>query len=338
MNVKSVLTELNLPITSERDEFVSFCPSFRGSDNNMAASVNLKTGLVTDFVTNEFYSLGELIQKVTGKSLSKAELKKYEASIQVVEKEEELNYWSKDSLDLLLPDHSYWMGRGVSKETLRFFQGGVSHGGKLIRRYVFPIFDRHKRIVGFTGRDTTGKSDIKWKHEGKSANFLFGVFNKSGETMPVLNSIIEKRHVVIAEGPSDVVAAYDEGLKIVVPKIGLNISKTLLSFLVGVNPDKITICGNQDENFRGQNAAVKDYAKLYPHFGPEVLEIKYPFGNDLAENKDKIKNFLGKPPENALMEFRKKWVRCEEDKKNGVKSAVKMAKGEIKIGGELGKL
>jgi len=337
MNVKSTLAQLGIKLTSERDEFASFCPTFRGSDNTAACSINLKSGWTTDFVTGESYHLGDLIEKVTGKKLSKKEAEKYKAAAQVEIAQKESSTWSKESLTHLLPNYDYWTGRGISEETLKFFQGGVSHGGKLIRRYVFPVFDRYGRIVGFTGRDITGKSDIKWKHEGKSTDFIFGVFNRLGDSMPVLESILEQKHVVLVEGPSDIVAAYDEGLKICIPKIGLNISKTLMSFLVGINPDKITICGNNDENFRGQNAAVKDYAKLYPHFGSDVLEIKYPIANDLAENKGEIKNYLDLAPQNALMEFREKFKRCENDRMNGVKNAVRFTAAELKIGKELGK-
>jgi len=339
MTIKEILNQIGIRITSETDAgFAQFCPIYRGSSNQKGASICLKSGWVTDWSENSKFPIEVLVKRVTGKEMSKAEILKYQAEIQPLEIEEkEVQYWSKDSLIHLLPDHSYWMGRGISKETLDFFRGGVSHGGKLIRRYVWPVFDRHQRIIGFTGRDLTGKSDMKYKHEGPSTSFLFGLFNERDGEMPVLNSIIKNSHIIIVEGPSDSVACFDEGLYNVVPMTGLNISKNLLSFLLAINPKKITLASNRDDNFRGQNAAVKNYTKLRDHFSDEVLEIKFPVGNDLAEKKDEIKNFLDLPPANVLNEFRLKYIRCERDKKNKVKGAVKMSKKEIEVGKDLKK-
>lgn len=339
MTIKDILNQLGIRITSETDAgFAQFCPIYRGSSNPKGASICLKSGWVTDWSENAKFPVEVLVKRVTGKNLSEAEILKYQAAVQPVEIEEkEIQYWSKDSLIHLLPDHSYWMGRGVSKETLHFFQGGVSHGGKLLRRYVWPVFDRHQRIIGFTGRDLTGKSKAKYKHEGPSTSFLFGLFNKRGDETPILQSIIRRSHVILVEGPSDSVACFDEGLYNVLPMMGINISKDLLSFLLAINPKKITLASNRDESFAGQNAAVKNYAKLSEHFPLDVLEIKFPVGNDMAEKKGEIKNFLDLPPSNALNEFRLKYIRCEKDKKNKVKGGTKMSKKEIAIGKELGK-
>lgn len=153
-----------------------------------------------------------------------------------------------------------------------------------------------------------------------------------------MSNILHTNQVILVEGPSDSVACFDEGVQNVLPTVGLNISKSMMSFLLGVNPNKITIAYNQDENFRGQDAAVKNFAKLAEHFDVDKLEIKYPIGNDLAENKKEITKWLTLPADCALMEFRNKFKRVEENKKNNLKGLNKtFTKQEMKIGKELAK-
>ena len=52
----------------------------------------------------------------------------------------------------MVKDHSYWIGRGVSESTIKSFNGGVVLSGKMKDRYVFPIKNYKKQIVGFSGK------------------------------------------------------------------------------------------------------------------------------------------------------------------------------------------
>jgi hypothetical protein len=332
--VKDILQKIGIKITFENDSgYAQFCPIYRDSKNPAGASIDLKSGWVTDWAEDERFPLDVLVKRVTGEGLDEQDLKLFEPIYEPTEKERD--YWSKDSLLHLLPNHEYWMKRGISKETLDFFQGGVAHGGKLYQRYVWPVFDRHQRIIGFTGRDITGEAKIKYKHEGKSSHFLFGLFNKLGSEMPILRAILESSHVILVEGGSDSVSCYDEGVKNVLPTTGLSLSKTMLSFLMGVNPDKIILCYNRDKNGAGQDAMVKNFTKLAQHFPIESLEMKYPIGNDLADNKKKIKEWVDMPADSAIVEFREKYKRCENRKHKNLNGAKKMTQMEIKIGKEL---
>jgi len=339
-SVREILNQIGIKITSENDSgFAQFCPIYRGSSDPQGASICLNSGWTTDWSQDERFPLEVLVKRVTGEELSEQDLKQYQPIWEPKEKEQD--YWSEDCLLELLPNHTYWEGRGISRETLNFFRGGVSHGGDLYQRYVWPVFDRHGRIIGFTGRDITGEAKVKYKHRGKSTNFLFGLFNRENNSTPILNSILENDHIILVEGPSDSVACYDEGVKNVLPTMGLNVSKTMISFLIGSNPSKITITYNKDNNGAGQDAAVKNFAKLSEHFDLDVLEIKYPIGNDLAENKEKIKEWLDLPAESAIVEFRNKFKRCEDRRKRAaqgenVSGAKKMTGQEMKIGKILG--
>jgi hypothetical protein len=327
-SVKEILDEIGVKVTSVNDSgFAQFCPIYRNSDNPTGASINLKNGWTTDWSINENFPIEILIEKMTGKKPDKAVINKIASlDLDIINDENEVKYWSKDSLLHLLPEHSYWINRGVSKDTLDFFQGGVSHSGKLYQRYVWPVFDRHQRIVGFTGRDLTGEHDIKYKHEGKSTNFLFGLYNKKDDQFPILKSILKNSHLILVEGPSDSVACYDEGVTNVLPTMGLNISKPMMSFILGINPSLITICYNKDDKFNGQNAAVKNYTRLFEYFEPHNLEIKTPTENDLSDDKSNIKNFFNSEPDDIITLFREKYIRSKSDSKQ------KMTQKEINVG------
>jgi hypothetical protein len=326
--VKDILDEIGIKITSINDSgFAQFCPVYRNSDNPKGASINLKNGWTTDWSLNENFPIEVLVEKMTGKKPDKKFINKISSlDLDIINDESEVKFWSKDSLLHLLPDHSYWINRGISKETLDFFQGGVSHSGKLYKRYVWPCFDRHQRIVGFTGRDLTGKNEIKYKHEGKSTNFLFGLYNKQNDEFLILKSILKSSHLILVEGPSDSVACFDEGITNVLPTMGLNISKSMMSFILGVNPSKITICYNKDEKFNGQNAAVKNYTRLFEYFPESNLEIRTPQKNDLSDDKSNIKNFFNQAPDDIISLFREKYLRCKSDVKQ------KMSQKEVNVG------
>lgn len=337
-SVKEILAQIGIKITNVNSSgFAQFKPTYRNSNNPNGASIDLKSGWTTDWAEDCKFPIEVLVKKVTGEKLSEQDLLKFQPVYEETD-EKEKTFWKEDALLQYVPNHDYWIKRGISKETLIFFKGGLSHGGKLYQRYVWPVYDRLNRIIGFTGRDITDESPIKYKHEGKSTEFLFGVFNKDGDTRPVLDSILETSHVILVEGPSDSVSAFDEGVKNVLPTVGLNISKTMMSFLIGVNPKKITLAQNIDENFSGQNAVVKNFAKLANHFDLDQIEIKYPIGNDLAENKKDIKKWLELPPASPLEEFREKYKRCEKAKKmKHPKHPKTFTQQEIKIGKLLSK-
>ena len=55
------------------------------------------------------------------------------------------------------------------------------------------------------------------------------------------------------------------------------------------------------------------------------MAIKYPTGNDLADNKNDIQNWVDKNDDSAIFEFREKFKRLRNKNK-------KMTQQEIKVG------
>ena len=64
---------------------------------------------------------------------------------------------------------------------------------------------------------------------------------------------------------------------------GTDISKSIISFLLAQNPDRIIIATNNDENKAGQEGAEKIRKKLLNVFGEEKIITKHPKVNDFNE-------------------------------------------------------
>jgi hypothetical protein len=66
---------------------------------------------------------------------------------------------------------------------------------------------------------------------------------------------------------------------------GLEISNSLVNFLLREDPNKITISFNNDEskNNAGNIASEKAYKKLLKYFDRRQLQIKLPTKNDFGE-------------------------------------------------------
>ena len=175
-------------------------------------------------------------------------------------------------LTKLSPNHHYWAERGLNTDTLALFQGGVVKSGKLANRYVFPIFNSRKQIVGFTGR-SLNDHPVKWFHRGKTSEWVYPAFFN-------VKHIQEKREVIFVEGVGDMLKLWECGVRHTLVNFGLNISSSVLNFLFKVRPQKIYLAFDNDESKAGEKAALKAKEKLTKHFDEKKIFIK------LASNKD----------------------------------------------------
>ena len=57
--------------------------------------------------------------------------------------------------------------------TLKKLKGGLSTRGQMYQRFIFPIYNEYRQIIGFAGRDMINKEGRpKWKHIGKKTKWL----------------------------------------------------------------------------------------------------------------------------------------------------------------------
>ena len=140
----------------------------------------------------------------------------------------------------LAKDNSYWSGRGVSESTLNLFDGGVATEGKFKNRFVFPIFNGKKQLIGITGRDVTGKNPIKWLHQGATSKWCYPLQVNYKE-------IIKSKEIIIVESIGDMLSLWEAGIKHSVVTFGVRMSPRLLTVILKINPDKITVALNNDD-------------------------------------------------------------------------------------------
>jgi len=277
--------------------YLTCTASYRGGDDPGSVGIYLQNNIVKDFVTGSIFSLEEFL-KLT---LKLKDLKQVEQILEDKAKyytgfnndiEDPFNksakYYSNNDIVNFKQDGSYWHRRGISDETLKVFQGGLCTEGKMFQRYVFPIFDARKKIQGFSGRDATGKSKIKWKHIGRRNEWAYPfIFNHQ--------FIKETKQLILVESIGDMLSLWESGIKNTGITFGTEAGGGLLKAMVRLDPDSIVIATNNDENRAGQKAAIKIRSTLLEFFDPAQIFTYHPYKNDfgdqtIEENKEWYSN------------------------------------------------
>jgi hypothetical protein len=184
--------------------------------------------------------------------------------------------WPVDVLADLVQDHSYWIGRGISEETLKQFRGGLATKGQMKGRYVFPIFDQmnEDRIIGFTGRRVDKEEEMKWKHLSSKSLFIFGDPDECEST----------HRVILVESIGDLLKLREHGVKDVLCLFGVSMSQAVLAKIIALNPASIIISTNRDkakviagvQHYVGQEAAEKIRRTLSKFFDESAIQIVFP--------------------------------------------------------------
>lgn len=284
LNVGQILTDIGYTLKDFGKEYRAK-PIYRDSDNDTVLRIYKDSGNWIDFkqnISGDFASLIKLSLKLEDQNEAKTWLKNknFTPVTNKIQKPEIKvpKIFDKDLLLKLKKDHSYWLNRNVNKETLELFSGGVAENGKMKNRYVFPIFNSKNEIVGFSGRDITNKSKIKWKHLGDKINWCYPNFLN-------LEEIRLKKEVILIESIGDCLALWDAGIKNTIVTFGLEISVSILNLLLKIDPNKIYISFNNDteKNNAGNIASEKGKNKLLRYFDPRQIEIKLPNKKDFGE-------------------------------------------------------
>ena len=259
---------------------------YRDGDNATALQIYKDSGVWKDYVNDSkpkpFEALIKLTlrgqpQKLedTLKSISSGDavLSVHETKT-LIEMEK---IYDNDILEKLFPNYNFYSKRKISEQTQKDFKVGLAGAGNMYRRMVFPIYNIHKQIVGFSGRRVDNNDYAKWKHIGKKNNWIYPSFIPNEETV---DSIIHsKKSVYLTESIGDAMALYDQGIKNVIVIFGLSVSSNIISYLSGITLDKIIIAGNNDlssKDNRGLMGSIKNYLKLSRYFDLDILSIKLP--------------------------------------------------------------
>ena len=186
-------------------------------------------------------------------------------ALEIVEQAPVVQKYDKKLLLKLLPDYSYWDKRGISREVIKKFDGGLAHSLQFRYYFTFPVYNKQMEIIGWVGRfvlPELPENKPKWLIKGPKGQFLWGwhVFKPH---------ILEKRATVLLESVGDALACAEAGVWNLSVVFGTSLSEALAYHLISLCPEKIIIALNSDE--AGQLATKKMMKKLGRFFNKNKI-------------------------------------------------------------------
>lgn len=165
-------------------------------------------------------------------------------------------------LDKLIPDYSYWAGRGISVDVVKSLECGLvpqDEQGPLSGRTVFPLRNPDGKITAFTARLVVDNSfGKKWIHL-KPVSRVVWPWRVSGP------EIERTKTAILVESPGDTLALLSRDIKPVICLFGLNLFDLTVGTLIGAGVTRVFVSPNRDADPRkGQAAADKIARKLSP--------------------------------------------------------------------------
>lgn len=290
MDFKNILLDVGYSNIKDNGREFRMKPMYRDSSSDTVLSVRKDTGHFIDFSKQISGSFEHLIQLSMGlKTIDEAKtiLKdKWEVDGEIKREHRPAvsgpKVFPSSYLEKMTPDNSYWESRGVSKQTLDLFKGGVVLNGTMSGRYAFPIFNSKKELIGVTGRliekIPEGKSTPKWLHRGRTSEWKY--------PLQVNQKILkEKKEIILVESIGDMLALWESDIKNTMVVFGLNISPSFISLLIKLDPNKIFVSFNDDSdnNSAGNKGVETAVRKLKKYFDPQQIEVAFPTKNDFGE-------------------------------------------------------
>ena len=278
---------------SDRGAYWQTNAIFRNGDNKTAIQIYKDTGVWKDYVQDTcFFPFKKLVEATLGTNDptqvnaflgKKSDFDFHNVTSAPPPKIELEETYDPAILDRLLPHYEFYNNKNISTDNILPLKGGLATTGQLNQRFVFPIFNIHNKIHGFSGRDMKGgENRPKWKHIGKKKNWIYPLY-----TDPKTEEVIKSSgSVIIVESIGDMLSLREAGIYNCLVCFGLSISNKLMCALVSLNPKRIIISLNNDlgssEN-RGEIASFKNYLNLLSFFDKEKIRICLPTSNDFGE-------------------------------------------------------
>jgi len=297
--IKQVLTDLGYDL-ADKGKYWHSRAVYRNGDNRTALQIWKNTGIWRDFVANTRYQpFKKLIELSCSNDIKLEEVStfledKADSFIQFSKtpKMEIEQFFDHEEVKTLLPHYKFYNDKKITNSTLRLYNGGFSMSGKMNGRFVFPVYDENKKIIGLSGRHLLWKDGSpfpKWKHLGRKANWLYPINlpPQNDEKTNIFNKCIEeKKQIILVEGIGDSLALTEQGFYNHMVVFGLDISSKQISHLLSYDLDKIIIATNNDYNKtinRGLSGAIKIFLKLIKYFDVSKVEIKLPVRKDFGQ-------------------------------------------------------
>lgn len=279
MEIIEVLNNIGYTALQDCGNHYRTNPLYRSYRSQNTLAIKKTTGQWFDHSERIGGGLAQLIQKTLQlSSLDEAVKHMGDLPISVSVRDSveltETKKFDKQILLKLVKDNSYWRARGINDYTLRPFEGGVAvTQGRMLGRYVFPIFDEKNDLIGFAGR-LLQKNDLlpKWKIIGQKKNFIFPRTQKF-------------KTIILVESIGDCLKLMECGVFNVMVSFGVSLSPKIIQHLLKMNVSKIVIALNNDEDggFVGNEAAEEFKTELMNFFDESQIKIALPTGKDFGE-------------------------------------------------------
>lgn len=280
-NLINFLLELGYKLKNN-GEYYSSNAAYRNGSNPTALTIYHKKNLVIDWVTGERFNVVSLIARTLNidENASQDWLKNRNVIINIEKSEPAINEvktFPPEWLNELIPDHSYWMGRGISEGVLKEFKGGVWTKETMFKDYyVFPIFNCQNKLVGLAGRNINQNSlKPKWKLKGEKKYWKYPLFLNH-------KCLKHDRKVVLVESIGNCLALWEIGYKNIIVMFGIDISFEIINYLLKFDINNIIIATDNDQK-AGKEAAEKIYKKLGKYFDRHLIKIILPPKKDFGE-------------------------------------------------------
>jgi hypothetical protein len=303
--IKECLQSLGYKL-SDRGSYWQTNALFRNGDNSTAIQIYKNTGVWKDYVQNSPYSPLQKLVEVTLGTNDPKEIKKYleeediGSTYNKIESDEKIKMeevYPEECLDKLLPHYKFYNERGIGDEVIKALKGGFAMNGKLNKRFVFPIYNEHNQIIGFSGRDMIksepNSNRPKWKHIGTKKSWIYPLYVDNSFRESVVNS----GEVILVESIGDLLRLNQFGYNNVLVTFGLDVSTKLTCAMVSLGISRIVLSLNNDEKSernRGLEASIKNYLKLLNFFDRDKLAICLPSKKDFGEMNDEDFNIWGR--------------------------------------------
>lgn len=293
-NIKEILSNLGYNLKEYSKEYRTK-PLYRDSDNENVLVIYKDSGKWVDYKENITGNLQDLV-RITLNLQDNIEAKEWisqkapNTETYSVYKKPQIKHvkcYSPDVLTKLVKDNSFWHKRNLSDDTINTFEGGILKEGRMKGRYVFPIFNKERNLIGVAGRDILNRDEKmcpKWKLVGDKINWKY--------PLQVNAKILsEAKQVILIESIGDMLSLWEAGIKNTIVTFGINLNTSILNTLLILNPNKIYISFNNDslKNNAGNIASEKTKEKLLKHFDKHQIVIALPPKKDFGEmSKEEI--------------------------------------------------
>ncbi|MEK6882092.1 MAG: toprim domain-containing protein [Nanoarchaeota archaeon] len=177
--------------------------------------------------------------------------------------------YDKKILNSLLPIYDFYLDKGISKETLQFFQAGyMAENNKLKGRICFPIFNENDNIIGFAGRQVVENDKYpKWLLIGSKKEWVWPSLNLTKQ------SIRDRNEIVLIESLGNGLACWNAGIKNFLVLFGTQLFNKLLNVIIALNARVILTLDNDEA---GLDSALKIEKRLLDYLDKDWVKIIHP--------------------------------------------------------------